>query len=131
MTFALRCARISLHMFVFLPPSGRARIHSVGFSCRPLPDAAPRGQDERAEEGPRLTAPSHDSLRMLCRVTSANHNNPLHPPHRENVIQRTGPWPFYFFFFCSNNEATGQASSQGGDGGERLLEVQLCFIQLN
>lgn len=62
------------------------------FLHRPLPDAAPSREDKRAKEGPCLTAPGNDSLQMLCRVTSANHNNPLKPP--ENVIQRTGPRPF-------------------------------------
>lgn len=59
---------------------------------RPLPDTAPRREDKRAKEGPCLTAPANDSLQMLCRVTSANYNNPLKPP--ENVIQGTGPRPF-------------------------------------
>lgn len=42
---------------------------------RPLPDTTPRREDRGAKEGPCLTAPGNDSLQMLCRVTSANHNS--------------------------------------------------------
>lgn len=76
----------------FYPTSRPCSYPPCGVSLHtPLPDAAPRREEERAKEGPCLTAPGNDSLQMLCRVTSANHNKPLKPP--KNVIQRAGPRP--------------------------------------
>lgn len=96
------------------------------FLHRPLPDTAPRRKDKRAKEGPCLTAPGNDSLQMLCRVTSANHNNPLKPP--ENVIHRTGPWPFSARIMRPRDK---HLHRRRGEKEERLLEVQLCFTQMN
>lgn len=76
---------------VSTPLGRRACIHPVGFS-----GATPRRKDKRAKEGPRLTALGNDSLQTLCRVTSANHNNPFKPPGKRDTKNRAAA-----FFFCS------------------------------
>lgn len=128
LVFVFRYARITacrhcVFSSVSTPLRGHVRIRPVGvFSLHlPLPDAAPRREDKRAKEGPCLTAPGNDSLQMLCRVTSANHNHPLKPP--ENVIQRTGPRPF----FSAHIMRPRDKHLHRGGGKKRLLEVQLCF----
>lgn len=84
------CKNKRMHVeCVSTPLRGHARIHPVGLSGadRSL-DAAPRREDKRAKEGPRLTAPGNDSLQMLCRVTSANHNNSFKPPRKCDTKNR-------------------------------------------
>lgn len=81
-----------LSVWVLLPHFEAMFVSTLwGFHAWTPPWRRTGREDKRAKEGPCLTAPVNDSLQMLCRVTSANHNNPLKPP--ENVIQRTGPRP--------------------------------------
>lgn len=79
----LFCIQVSQKKSVSTPLGRHARIHPVGFS-----GTTPRRKDKRAKEGPRLTAPGNDSLQTLCRVTSANHNNPFKPPGKRDTKNR-------------------------------------------
>lgn len=104
-------------------------IHPVGFSCagRSL-DAAPRREDNRAKEGPCLTAPGNDSLQMLCRVTSANHNNPFKPPKKMRYKEQGHG---LFSFSAHIMRPRDKHLQREEESEERLLEVQLCFMQMN
>lgn len=110
---------------------GPASIHPVGFSRtdRSL-DAAPRREDGRAKEGPCLTAPGNDSLQMLCRVTSANHNNPFKTP-KKMWYKEQGHGLFFFFFPAHIMRPRDKHLHREEEREKRLLEVQLCFMQMN
>lgn len=99
------------------PPCGGSR-------DRPLPDATLRREDMGAEEGPCLTTPENDSLLMLCRVTSANHNNSF------TTLWKCATKNRAMALFRSHNEATGYASSQRewGRGKMKREKSQLCSI---